>query len=181
MHILLPLIDNCPTWISGREIMTLEIISWPISTKGMWSCRGACQCFWLDFCFTALQHILGHFRRSQLPLTHCFWARLLGSLPAHSFTSNWQLLFLNQQKRENGHRNFFMPKSPRKNVPDMGIKFRTACMPSRCASDRVTVLGGMSECHDQISNVNMQILKTQICLCFHVCWSSFLFAANIVS
>ena len=37
-----------------------------------------------------------------------------------------QLLFLNQWKRENGRRFFFMTKSPRKNVPDVGIELRTA-------------------------------------------------------
>ena len=36
-----------------------------------------------DFCFTALQHILGHFGRGQLP-SHCSWASLLGSLPVLS-------------------------------------------------------------------------------------------------
>ena len=47
---------------------------------------------WFGFCFTALQHILGHFERGQLPLPHCSWASLLGSLPVlsgvHSFASN---------------------------------------------------------------------------------------------
>ena len=33
MHILSPETDNCPSWISGRERMTLENISWSISTK----------------------------------------------------------------------------------------------------------------------------------------------------
>ena len=33
MHILSPVTGNCPSWISGREKMTVEIISWPISTK----------------------------------------------------------------------------------------------------------------------------------------------------
>ena len=33
MHILLPETDNCPSWISGREKMTVENISWSISTK----------------------------------------------------------------------------------------------------------------------------------------------------
>ena len=33
MHILLPESDNCPSWISGRERMTVESISWSISTK----------------------------------------------------------------------------------------------------------------------------------------------------
>ena len=32
MHILSPETDNCP-WISGRERMTVENISWSISTK----------------------------------------------------------------------------------------------------------------------------------------------------
>ena len=65
------------------------------------------------------------FRAWSVNLPHCSWASLLGSLPvlsAHSFASNWQLLFLNQRKRENERRNLFMTKSPRKNVPDMGIE-----------------------------------------------------------
>ena len=33
MHNLSPVTDNCPTWISGRERMAIEMISWPISTK----------------------------------------------------------------------------------------------------------------------------------------------------
>ena len=33
MHILSPETDNCPSWISGRERMTVENISWWISTK----------------------------------------------------------------------------------------------------------------------------------------------------
>ena len=33
MHILLPETDNCPSWISGRERITIETISWSISTK----------------------------------------------------------------------------------------------------------------------------------------------------
>ena len=99
---------------------------------------------WFDFCFTALQHILGHFGRGQLTYPHCSWASLLGSLPvlsAHSFASNWQLLFLNQRKRENGRRNVYMTKSPRKNVPDVGIELGAACMPSEQASDRATTPG----------------------------------------
>ena len=59
--------------------------------------------------------------------TNCSWASLLGILPvlsAHSLASNWQLLFLNRRKRENGHRNFFMTKSPRKKVLDMGSENR---------------------------------------------------------
>ena len=33
MHILSPETDNCPSWISGRGGMTVENISWSISTK----------------------------------------------------------------------------------------------------------------------------------------------------
>ena len=33
MHILSPGTDNCPSWISGRERMTVENISWSISTR----------------------------------------------------------------------------------------------------------------------------------------------------
>ena len=88
-----------------------------------------------------------HFRsfgHSLLAWPHCSWENLLGSLPvlsAHSFASNWQLLFLNQQKRENGRRNFFITRSPRKNVPDVGIELGAACMPSGHASDWATTPG----------------------------------------
>ena len=33
MHILSPETDNCPSWISGRERMTVENTSWSISMK----------------------------------------------------------------------------------------------------------------------------------------------------
>ena len=33
VHILSPETDNCSSWISGRERMTVETISWSISTK----------------------------------------------------------------------------------------------------------------------------------------------------
>ena len=33
VHILSPEADNCPSWISGRDRMTVENISWSISTK----------------------------------------------------------------------------------------------------------------------------------------------------
>ena len=33
VHILSPVTDNCPSWISGRERMAVEIISWPFFTK----------------------------------------------------------------------------------------------------------------------------------------------------
>ena len=87
---------------------------------------------WLCYCFTALRHILGHFERGHLAYPHCSWASLLGSLPvlsAHSFASNWQLPFLNQRKGDNGRRNFFMTKFPRKNLPGVRIEPATVCLP----------------------------------------------------
>ena len=36
---------------------------------------------------------------------------------------------------------FFMTKSPRKNVADVGIEIRADCMPSGHASDRATAPG----------------------------------------
>ena len=46
----------------------------------------------------------------------------------------------NQGKRENGRRNVFMNKSPRKNVPDVGLELGAACMPSGQASNQATTL-----------------------------------------
>ena len=37
-----------------------------------------------------------------------------------------------------------MTKSPRKNVPDVGIELGAACMPSELASDRATAPGYIS-------------------------------------
>ena len=95
-----------------------------------------------------------HFGCGQLPLPHCSWASLLGSLPvlsAHSFASNWQLLFLNQRKWENGRQNVFMTKSPRKNVPDMGIELAPA---------RATMT----------SLKNMRNRSWNILACLHIMW-----------
>ena len=33
MHILMPETDNCPSWINGRGRMTIENISWSVSTE----------------------------------------------------------------------------------------------------------------------------------------------------
>ena len=123
-----------------------------------------------DFCFMALRHILGHFGRGQLTYPHFSWASLLGSLPvlsAHSFASNWQLLFFIQWKRENGRRNVFMTKSPRKNVPDVGIELGAACMPSELASDRATAPGYYTWLLDatvhalELSNSNNVVTSTR--------------------
>ena len=56
------------------------------------------------------------------------------SLPVlgiHSLAIHRQLLFLNQRKRKSGHRNIFMTKSSRKNVPDTGYNLDTACISKR--------------------------------------------------
>ena len=41
VHIFSPVTNNCPTWISGRGRMAVEIISWPISTKECCQTRGS--------------------------------------------------------------------------------------------------------------------------------------------
>ena len=43
--------------------------------------------------------------------------------------------------RENGRRNVFMTKSPRKNVPDVGIELGAVCTPSEVASNRAIAPG----------------------------------------
>ena len=43
-----------------------------------------------------------------------------------------------ERKRENSRRNFFMTKSPRKNVPDVGMEVGAVCMPSGHASGQAT-------------------------------------------
>ena len=51
----------------------------------------------------------GHGNNAPLTYPHCSWESLLGSLPvlsAHSFASNWQLIFLK----------LFHDQTPRKNV-----------------------------------------------------------------
>ena len=127
--------NECKSWHS----LCCIIIN---MTYGLRVCKHGIQQFWFDFCFTALQHILGHFGHGQSPWPHCSRASLLGSLTvlsAHSFASHWQVFFLNQQKRENGCRNSFLTKYPRKNMPDVGIELGTACMPSGHTSDRAAM------------------------------------------
>ena len=63
----------------------------------------------------------------------------LSVLSVHSFAINQQMVFLNQGKRKNGHRNIFMKKSFRKNVPDVGVDLGSACIPSGLATDRATM------------------------------------------
>ena len=114
-----------------------------------------------SWCFMVLQHILGHFGRSQLTWPHCSWASLLSSLPvlsAHSFASNWQLPFLNQRKGEHGLRNIFMTKSQCKNVLlDMRIKSATVRIPGGCASDRATAPGPRGSVRAQVEATSIQM------------------------
>ena len=70
--------------------------------------------------------------------------------------------FLNQQKRENDRRNIFMTKSPRMNVPDVGIKLGAACMPSGHASDRATAPSNVSMICQQLKSVYHSYLHGQI-------------------
>ena len=118
----------CMSLMSKRYIHKKLIYIKPLFTVFILNkqCKPRSECSWksslsrillLCWCFTALRHVSGHFRHGQLTCPQCSWASLLGSLPvlsAHSFASNWQLPFLNQRKRENGRRFFFMTKSPRK-------------------------------------------------------------------
>ena len=100
----------------------------------------------LCWCFTALWHILGHFGRGQLSYPHCSWASLLGGLQvlsAHSFASNWQLPFLNQRKRENGRKNYFLTNLHERMLPDVRIEPATICIPGRRACDRAIAPGSI--------------------------------------
>ena len=55
-----------------------------------------------------------------------------------------------------------MTKSPRKNVPDVGIELWTACMPSELASDRATTPGLLM---NWLEGTNVSILWSQWSLC----------------
>ena len=69
----------------------------------------------VELVFYGPSTLLGSFQAWSVNLSTLF----PGSLPilsAHSFTSNRQLPFSNQQKGQNGRRNFFTTKSPQKNV-----------------------------------------------------------------
>ena len=98
---------------------------------------------WLYWCLTALQHFSDHFGHGWLDYPHCSWASLLGSLPvlsAHSFFSNWQLPFLDQQE-ENSRRNYFMTNLHKRTLLNTRIEPATICIPVGCASDQATTLG----------------------------------------
>ena len=123
------------------------------------------------WCFMALQHFSGSFGRGQLTYPHCSWASLLGSLPvlsAHSFTSNWQLPFLNQWKGENGHRNYFLTNLYESMLPDVRIEPATVHIPGGCASDRATTPGtSMCDTTNQMIMVILYHLSVKWSL---LCW-----------
>ena len=69
------------------------------------------------------------FRARSITLTTLLLGNLVGSLPvlsAHSFPSNWQLLFLNQRKRENGRRIFYHDQVSTKEFSGHGDRTRGA-------------------------------------------------------
>ena len=55
MHALSPETDNCPSWISGKERMTIVNISWSISTKECCRPGGGRTCNLLITCRTNIQ------------------------------------------------------------------------------------------------------------------------------
>ena len=61
-----------------------------------------------------------------------------------------------------------MTKSPRKNVPDVGIKLGAACMPSELASERKMIMKGLRL--SAIYRNDPKLLDRQVCLsfCLHV-------------
>ena len=61
MHILLPDTDNCPSWISSRERITTENISWSISTK---------ECCWPSWGWTRNLLITS---QARIQLSHRGW------------------------------------------------------------------------------------------------------------
>ena len=53
---------------------------------------------------------------------HAYSSKWLTSTCAHSFTRNWQLPFLNQQKGQNGHRKYFIVYLHNRKLPDSAGK-----------------------------------------------------------
>ena len=75
--------------------------------------------FWV---FTAQSTQWGHVEHGQL-----YWAGLVlyvvKQYCAHSFTRNWQLRFLNQRKRENDCRKYFMINLHERMLPTSAIRY----------------------------------------------------------
>ena len=104
----------------------ISLLSGVQFTNAVWltECPNICL-FSLTLCQQYFSHIGG-----QLTYTHCSWADLdlLSGLPvliAHTFASNWQLPFLNQQQEENNHRNYFMINLHESNMAGLGLKLMT--------------------------------------------------------
>ena len=57
-------------------------------------------------------------------------------ISAHSFASNWQLLFLNQRKGGNGRRNYFLANLHESMGPHVRIEPATVHIPGSRGSDR---------------------------------------------
>ena len=121
--------NGYPSWI--RSFLTVfTFVYW----KHWWLLINARH--WSDgfilllcWCFTALRHFLGNFGCDQL--THS-----LPVLSAYSFSSDWQLPFLNQRKGENGLRYYFLTKLHERMLPDVRIEAATVRIPGTRGSDR---------------------------------------------
>ena len=125
MHILSPETDNCPSWISGRERMTVENISWSISTKECCTPRwglnprppglqsdGASN--WAIEASVLRSYgpvnPMGSCRVQSVYLTTRLLGRLspLSGWPVFCTFFRQKLLFLNQWKGKNDCRKYFM-------------------------------------------------------------------------
>ena len=103
--------DNCPTWISGKERMTMENISWSISMKECCRLAGVKPAtswspvrrainwdtkdsfvFFLSGSFTAQSTLMRSCRASQLTYTFCQYLCI--------YFRQWQLPLLNRRKEE---------------------------------------------------------------------------------
>ena len=117
MHILSPETDNCPSWISRRERMTVENISWSISAKEC--CRP--------------QRGLNP-QPPGLQLDGASnWPTEAGPICCtHAFISNWQLLFLSPWNGKNDRRNDFMINLHKSYVVKLGFELVTPGSAVRC-------------------------------------------------
>ena len=146
LHMTFDTLSQCHTYRNNAKISIVQLLCW---------------------CFLTLWHILGHFGQGQLSYPHYSWASLLGSLQvlsAHSFTNNWQLPFLNQQKGENGRKNYFMTNLHERMLPDVRIEPSTVCIPGRCTSNWATAPASIVQCSTSFS---FETVKQWAC-----CWLS---------
>ena len=89
MHILPPETNNCPSWLNGRERMTVENISWSISTK---ECcrprreRGGCRTH--DLLVSSRPRIQMSHRGRHRVLSRLIWVCTVCQCPSPSSTDN---------------------------------------------------------------------------------------------